>query len=252
MIATQWSTFLWSAGGILLMLTLAFRGPVLALLAILPTLLAVGLVLGLMGWLGIKLDIATALVASVALGLSVDDTFHCLLQFRRHRAGAPLPREPARQLRRDRPRRPAVEPRRGGRLRRPAVQRVRPVRPLRHDGLHRHRRQLPGQPGPPARLPEPRPASRRSTDLRGSRTPARKIVVNAMSGRPTMAVWSADSIRSKQRDPPRLQLVTPRAVDRPIRLDHPGDLVAHERPHPQGRHIRVRRGRPPDARPPSP
>ena len=47
--------------------------------------LAVALVLGLMGWLGIQLDMATALVASVALGLSVDDTFHCLLQFHRHR-----------------------------------------------------------------------------------------------------------------------------------------------------------------------
>ena len=68
------------------MLTIALRGPVLAMLALLPTLLAVGLVLGLMGWLGIKLDMATALVASVALGLSVDDTFHCLLQFRRERA----------------------------------------------------------------------------------------------------------------------------------------------------------------------
>jgi len=84
-IATQWTTFFWSAGGILLMLTLAFRGPLLALLALLPTLLAVGFVLGLMGWSGVKLDIATALVASVALGLSVDDTFHCLIQFRRHR-----------------------------------------------------------------------------------------------------------------------------------------------------------------------
>ena len=41
-----------------------------------------------MGWLGIKLDMATALVASVALGLSVDDTFHCLLQFHRHRRHA--------------------------------------------------------------------------------------------------------------------------------------------------------------------
>ena len=82
-IATQWSTFLWSAIGILLMLTLAFRSLVLAVLAILPTLLSVALVLGLMGWLRIQLDMATALVASVALGLSVDDTFHCLLQFRR-------------------------------------------------------------------------------------------------------------------------------------------------------------------------
>ncbi len=84
-ISTQWGTFAWSALGILLMLTLAFRSPVLAALAILPTLLSVALVLGLMGWLGIRLDMATALVASVALGLSVDDTFHCLLQFHRHR-----------------------------------------------------------------------------------------------------------------------------------------------------------------------
>jgi hypothetical protein len=82
-IATQWGTFLWSAIGILIMLTLAFRSLSLAVLAILPTLLSVLLVLGLMGWLKIKLDMATALVASVALGLSVDDTFHCLLQFHR-------------------------------------------------------------------------------------------------------------------------------------------------------------------------
>lgn len=85
-IHTQWATFGWSVLGILIMLTIALRGPVLAALALLPTLLAVGLVLGLMGWLGIKLDLGTALVASVALGLSVDDTFHCLLQFRRLRA----------------------------------------------------------------------------------------------------------------------------------------------------------------------
>ena len=84
-IATQWTTFFWSALGILLMLTLAFRSLVLAILAILPTMLSVALVLGLMGWLSIKLDMATALVASVALGLSVDDTFHCLMQFHRER-----------------------------------------------------------------------------------------------------------------------------------------------------------------------
>jgi predicted RND superfamily exporter protein len=88
--ATSWTTFLWTAASILLMLTIAFGGPRLAALALLPTLLAVGLVLGLSGWLGVKLDIATALVASVALGLSVDDTFHCLLQFRRLRRDLPF------------------------------------------------------------------------------------------------------------------------------------------------------------------
>ncbi|AMV38302.1 efflux RND transporter permease subunit [Planctomyces sp. SH-PL62] len=84
-VATQWGTFAWSAFGILAMLTLAFRSPTLAVLALLPTLLSVALVLGLMGWLSIKLDIATALVASVALGLSVDDTFHCLIQYHKLR-----------------------------------------------------------------------------------------------------------------------------------------------------------------------
>jgi uncharacterized protein len=89
-IKTQWTTFFWSVAGILTMLTIALRRPLLATLAILPTLLAVALVLGLMGWLGIKLDLATALVASVALGLSVDDTFHCLLQFHRYRKTEPF------------------------------------------------------------------------------------------------------------------------------------------------------------------
>ncbi len=84
-VATQWGTFGWSAAGILVMLALAFRSITLALLAILPTLLSVAIVLGIMGWTSIKLDIATALVASVALGLSVDDTFHCLIQFHKQR-----------------------------------------------------------------------------------------------------------------------------------------------------------------------
>lgn len=84
-ISTQWGTFAWTAISLLLMLALAYRSLSLAVLALLPTLLSVVLVLGLMGWLSIKLDIATALVASVALGLSVDDTFHCLIQFRNKR-----------------------------------------------------------------------------------------------------------------------------------------------------------------------
>ncbi len=41
--------------------------------------------------MGIKLDLATALVASVASGLSrLDDTFHCLLQFHRYRSSEPF------------------------------------------------------------------------------------------------------------------------------------------------------------------
>ncbi len=67
--------------------------------------------LGLMGWTSVRLDMATALVASVALGLSVDDTFHCLLQFRREPPCIPVHREPARELLGHRAGRLVVEPR---------------------------------------------------------------------------------------------------------------------------------------------
>jgi hypothetical protein len=42
----------------------------------LRTLLSVARFLGLMGWLCLQLDMATALLASVARRLAVDDTFH--------------------------------------------------------------------------------------------------------------------------------------------------------------------------------
>jgi len=54
----------------------------LTLLALVPNLWPVAGVVGLMGWLGTPLDVATVMVASVALGLAVDDTIHTLGHFR--------------------------------------------------------------------------------------------------------------------------------------------------------------------------
>jgi hypothetical protein len=82
-ITTQFQSTALSCAVILVMLVVALRSLQLAMLALLPTLLAIALVLGTMGWLGIKIDLSTALVASVAMGLSVDDTFHCLLRWKR-------------------------------------------------------------------------------------------------------------------------------------------------------------------------
>lgn len=85
---TSFRATLWSGVMSLLMLWIALRGLPLALLAFAPTLLAVGLVLGIMGWVGIKVDMSTALVAGVAIGLSVDDAVHCLLRWKQElRAG---------------------------------------------------------------------------------------------------------------------------------------------------------------------
>jgi hypothetical protein len=89
-IATQFQSTGLACAIILVMLGVALRSVRLAVLALLPTVLAIGLVLGTMGLLGIRIDLSTALVASVAAGLAVDDTFHCLLRWQRHvRSGVP-------------------------------------------------------------------------------------------------------------------------------------------------------------------
>ena len=52
-----------------------------------PNLLAVALTLAVMGFTGIRLDIATVTVAGVVMGVIVDDTVHMLYCMRRHVAG---------------------------------------------------------------------------------------------------------------------------------------------------------------------
>ncbi len=52
------------------------------LLSLVPSAGPVLCVLGLMGWAGVPLDVATVMVAAVILGLAVDDTIHTLNHFR--------------------------------------------------------------------------------------------------------------------------------------------------------------------------
>ena len=89
-VSTSFRATIWSGVMSLAMLWFALRNLPLATLAFAPTLLAVGLVLGIMGWMGLKIDMSTALVAGVAIGLSVDDAVHCLLRWKQElRAGRP-------------------------------------------------------------------------------------------------------------------------------------------------------------------
>jgi len=50
--------------------------------ALVPNLWPVAVLLGGMGWLGVRLDIATVMVASIVLGLAVENTIHTLARFR--------------------------------------------------------------------------------------------------------------------------------------------------------------------------
>jgi predicted RND superfamily exporter protein len=66
---------------ILLMFIILFRRVSLAILAILPNMLAACSVLGLMGWVGIPLDIMTITIAAITVGIAVDHAIHYIYRF---------------------------------------------------------------------------------------------------------------------------------------------------------------------------
>jgi predicted RND superfamily exporter protein len=68
------------------MIFLVFRSWRFGLLAIVPNLFPVLAVFGVMGWFGISLNVATVMVASVALGVVDDDTIHFVSRYRRETA----------------------------------------------------------------------------------------------------------------------------------------------------------------------
>jgi predicted RND superfamily exporter protein len=67
---------------ITVMFLILFRSIKLALIGVVPTVVAAGLILGLMGWLGISLDMMTITIASITIGIGVDDTIHYVHRFR--------------------------------------------------------------------------------------------------------------------------------------------------------------------------
>lgn len=86
LLADQWLTFLLAGCGIFLLLAVAFRSLLLAAVAIVPNSLPIFVVLGLLGWLGIRINMGTAMIAAVSMGLSVDSSIHYITAFRRRLA----------------------------------------------------------------------------------------------------------------------------------------------------------------------
>ena len=64
-------------------LFVVFRSIKYGLLCILPNLLPITMIIGIMGWVGINLNVGTVMIASVALGICADDTIHFLSRFRK-------------------------------------------------------------------------------------------------------------------------------------------------------------------------
>ena len=68
--------------GIALMLLVLFRSFPLAVVGILPNILAAAIILGLMGLANIPLDMMTITIAAITIGIAVDDCIHYIYRFR--------------------------------------------------------------------------------------------------------------------------------------------------------------------------
>ena len=66
---------------IMFMFMILFKSVSMALIGIVPNLLAAGTVLSLMGWVGIPLDMMTITIAAITVGIAVDDTIHYIHRF---------------------------------------------------------------------------------------------------------------------------------------------------------------------------
>jgi len=66
----------------LFMFIFLFRSFIIALIAIFPNVLSIGVVLGFMGWVGIPLDMMTITIAAISVGIAVDNTIHYIHRFR--------------------------------------------------------------------------------------------------------------------------------------------------------------------------
>jgi hypothetical protein len=67
---------------IFVIISILFRSPLAGLISIIPLSASILVTMGLMGYTGIPLDIATALISAIAIGIAVDDTIHYMLHLR--------------------------------------------------------------------------------------------------------------------------------------------------------------------------
>lgn len=90
LLTDQLTSFLAATCGILVCMVIAFRSLRIGLISLLPNVFPVVLVIGAMGVLEIPINIGTAMIASVSMGLTVDSTIHYITAFERARREYPV------------------------------------------------------------------------------------------------------------------------------------------------------------------
>lgn len=81
----QMLSFSIAGSALLVMMVLAFRRPLISLVALVPNVLPILVLLGGMGLAGVPVNIGTAMIASVSIGLTIDSSIHYLSGYLRAR-----------------------------------------------------------------------------------------------------------------------------------------------------------------------
>ncbi|APZ91125.1 efflux RND transporter permease subunit [Fuerstiella marisgermanici] len=85
LLSDQLKSFVVASSGILICMAIAFRSLRIAVLSLLPNMFPVAIVMGALGWIGMPVNIGTAMITSVSMGLTVDSTIHYITAFERAR-----------------------------------------------------------------------------------------------------------------------------------------------------------------------
>jgi uncharacterized protein len=85
LVRDQWITFAAASIGIMLLVWIGFRSVKYAVVAMIPNAVPIYMVMGLLGWLGLKMNMGAAMIAAVSMGMSVDSSIHYYAAFRRER-----------------------------------------------------------------------------------------------------------------------------------------------------------------------
>jgi hydrophobe/amphiphile efflux-3 (HAE3) family protein len=80
-----------------ILLMILFRSITAGLISAIPLALSMAILFGLMGLLGIELNMATALLSSIMIGVGIDYTIHFLWRYREERRNGLVPQEAARK-----------------------------------------------------------------------------------------------------------------------------------------------------------
>lgn len=84
-VEAQVNSFFLALGVVALLLLVLVRGNFrLWVTGVISTVVPALAVLGFMGWAGITLDVASAMIAAITLGIGIDDTIHLLHHYQRH------------------------------------------------------------------------------------------------------------------------------------------------------------------------